>query len=117
MYHLQALDRLHKDLNSTLQALETALHERNEALSNLPFQLVSSSSTDKRLSSDHNTPDSTPDAEKIQRCKAIIDTYVRSLHDFNEMKDLAQGLVGLVAERRGVRMQELLKEYGVGNGE
>ncbi|KAF2238714.1 hypothetical protein EV356DRAFT_506078 [Viridothelium virens] len=111
------LDRLNKDLDSTLQALETALHQRDEALSNLPSELISSSSEDTALSSDLGTPNSMPDTEKIERCKAVIDTYVRGLHEFNEMKDLAQGLAGLVAERRGVRMQELMKEYGIGNGE
>lgn len=38
--------------------------------------------------------------------------HIRLLHDYNEIKDVAQGLMGLIAEARGVRQIEVQREFG-----
>ncbi|KAJ5643017.1 uncharacterized protein N7484_005524 [Penicillium longicatenatum] len=42
-----------------------------------------------------------------------VQRHVRLLHEYNEVKDAAQGLMGLIADAKGVRVAEIHKEYGV----
>ncbi|EEA24499.1 DNA repair protein Swi5/Sae3, putative [Talaromyces marneffei ATCC 18224] len=39
--------------------------------------------------------------------------HIRLLHDYNEIRDIGQGLLGLIAEKRGVRYKDVLEEFGV----
>ena len=43
-----------------------------------------------------------------------VKRHIRLLHDYNEIKDVAQGLMGLIAEARGVRQIEVQREFGAG---
>jgi hypothetical protein len=38
------------------------------------------------------------------------------LHQYNEIRDIGQGLIGMIADNRGVRIAELYEsgEFGVG---
>jgi len=49
--------------------------------------------------------------------KAIIKEHIARLHAYNEIKDVAQGLMGMVADARGVRVAELYEEGEFGVGE
>ncbi|KAH8663582.1 Swi5-domain-containing protein [Tricladium varicosporioides] len=42
-----------------------------------------------------------------------VKTHIKLLHDYNDIKDIGQGLVGMIAENRGVRIRELYEEFGV----
>jgi DNA repair protein Swi5/Sae3 len=35
------------------------------------------------------------------------------LHEYNDIKDVGQGLMGIIAEARGVRQVDVEKEFGV----
>ncbi|KGO46030.1 DNA repair protein, Swi5 [Penicillium expansum] len=39
--------------------------------------------------------------------------YTQLLHEYNDIKDVGQGLMGLLADARGVRQIEVEKEFGV----
>lgn len=39
--------------------------------------------------------------------------HIRLLHEYNEIKDVGQGLMGMIADTKGVRVVEIHKEYGV----
>ncbi|KAI1004469.1 hypothetical protein K3495_g3741 [Podosphaera aphanis] len=46
-----------------------------------------------------------------------IDTvkhHIKLLHDYNDIRDIGQGLIGMIAEQRGVRIGDLYEEFGVG---
>ncbi|PTU24687.1 hypothetical protein P175DRAFT_0553968 [Aspergillus ochraceoroseus IBT 24754] len=43
-----------------------------------------------------------------------VTRHIRLLHQYNEIKDIGQGLMGLMAEARGVRQAEIQQEFGVG---
>jgi DNA repair protein Swi5/Sae3 len=45
---------------------------------------------------------------------ATVKRHIRLLHEYNEIKDVGQGLMGLIAEGRGVRQIEVEREFGVG---
>jgi DNA repair protein Swi5/Sae3 len=46
---------------------------------------------------------------------ATVKRHIRLLHEYNEIKDVGQGLMGLIAEGRGVRQIEVEREFGVGD--
>ncbi|BCS20204.1 SWI5/SAE3 family protein [Aspergillus puulaauensis] len=43
-----------------------------------------------------------------------VKRHIRLLHEYNEIKDIGQGLMGLIADTRGVRQVDVQKEFGVG---
>ncbi|OJD31606.1 uncharacterized protein BKCO1_4600043 [Diplodia corticola] len=56
------------------------------------------------------------DAEKdaaVRVAKAIIQQQIRRLNDYNEMRDVGQELMGIIAESRGVRIKEIQDEFGI----
>ncbi|KAK1140266.1 hypothetical protein N8T08_010563 [Aspergillus melleus] len=44
---------------------------------------------------------------------ATVQRHIRLLHEYNEIKDIGQGLMGLIADARGVRQVVVQREYGV----
>lgn len=44
---------------------------------------------------------------------AIVKEHIRLLHQYNEIKDVGQGLMGLIADARGVRLADIMEEFGV----
>ncbi|KAG0652402.1 DNA repair [Hyphodiscus hymeniophilus] len=48
-----------------------------------------------------------PAAETVKK-------HIKLLHDYNDIRDVGQGLVGMIADNRGVRIGELYDEFGVG---
>ena len=63
-------------------------------------------------------PETWSDEEKAQHAlasaNAAIKEHIRLLHEYNEIKDVGQGLMGLVAEGRGVRVKSVMEDMGVG---
>ncbi|KAJ5787040.1 hypothetical protein N7457_002030 [Penicillium paradoxum] len=45
---------------------------------------------------------------------ATVQRHIQLLHDYNEIKDIGQGLMGIIADARGVRQVEVEKEFRVG---
>ena len=43
-----------------------------------------------------------------------VKNHIKLLHDYNDIRDVGQGLVGMIADNRGVRLGELYEEFGVG---
>lgn len=44
---------------------------------------------------------------------ATVQRHIRLLHEYNEIKDIGQGLMGIIADARGLRQIEVQREYGV----
>ncbi|GAT30595.1 hypothetical protein RIB2604_03501550 [Aspergillus luchuensis] len=42
-----------------------------------------------------------------------VKRHIRLLHEYNEIKNIAQGLMGLIADARGVRQVDVQREYGL----
>lgn len=43
----------------------------------------------------------------------IVKGHIKLLHEYNELKDVGQGLMGLIADQRAVRIVEVQAEFGV----
>lgn len=42
-----------------------------------------------------------------------VKTHIKLLHDYNDIRDIGQGLIGMIADNRGVRIGDLYEEFGV----
>ena len=54
------------------------------------------------------------DDDVMKAAKTLVNKHIKLLHQYNEIKDVGQGLMGLIAEQRGVRVVEIQEEFGVG---
>ncbi|KAI8940923.1 hypothetical protein NX059_012539 [Plenodomus lindquistii] len=43
----------------------------------------------------------------------IVKEHIKLLHEYNELKDVGQGLMGLIADQRGVRIVDVQDEFGI----
>ena len=60
----------------------------------------------------------TSDSEAVaifSDAQSTIKTHIRLLHDYNAVKDVAQGLMGILAERKGVRLVDVMAEFDAGD--
>ncbi|KAF2128453.1 Swi5-domain-containing protein [Dothidotthia symphoricarpi CBS 119687] len=53
------------------------------------------------------------DADVMAAANKIVKEHIKLLHEYNELKDVGQGLMGLIADQRGVRIVEIQDEFGV----
>ncbi|RDW78413.1 hypothetical protein BP5796_06265 [Coleophoma crateriformis] len=42
-----------------------------------------------------------------------VKTHIKLLHDYNDIRDVGQGLLGMIADSRGVRIGTIYEEFGV----
>ncbi|KAF2795297.1 hypothetical protein K505DRAFT_374005 [Melanomma pulvis-pyrius CBS 109.77] len=57
--------------------------------------------------------DELTDADVMKAANKIVKTHIKLLHEYNEIKDVGQGLMGLIADSRGVRIVEVQDEFGI----
>ena len=93
-------------LTAKISTLESQLHTLQADLSRTQAQLLSAKRT-------HPGPD-TDTAEAA--AEAIVRRHIRLLHAYNEIRDVGLGLMGLIADERGVRLAGVMEEFGVGGG-
>ena len=49
--------------------------------------------------------------QALTSANAVINDHIKNLHRYNEIKDIGQGLMGLVADKKGVRVAEVMADY------
>jgi len=124
-----------QDSNSTSQAEQPSLPETNppnprlQSLHNKHAQLEQTLLTlqaeranmvsQTKLQSGLSMPDTWSDEEKakaaLASANAVIKEHIQLLHRYNEIKDIGQGLMGLIADKRGARIKEIMEDYGMGD--
>lgn len=53
------------------------------------------------------------ESDVMSAANKIVKDHIKLLHEYNELKDVGQGLMGLIADQRGVRIVEVQDEFGV----
>lgn len=56
-------------------------------------------------------------AAALRSSNAVIKEHIALLHKYNEIKDIGQGLMGLIADKRDCRVVVVMEELGVGEGD
>ena len=52
--------------------------------------------------------------QALATANGVIKEHIALLHKYNEMKDIGQGLMGLIADKRGVRVGTVMEEFEMG---
>jgi hypothetical protein len=72
------------------------------------------------LMEEHESPDmdtsdndEPTEADVMAAVNKIVKNHIKLLHEYNELKDTGQGLMGLIADQRGVRIVEVQDEFGI----
>lgn len=53
-------------------------------------------------------------ASALKSSSVVIKSHIALLHKYNEIKDIGQGLMGLIADKRDCRVVSVMEEFGVG---
>ncbi|ERF70061.1 hypothetical protein EPUS_00248 [Endocarpon pusillum Z07020] len=93
---------------SSANLLRTKISTLQSQTSTLQTQL---SSTYAQLAA-KTTP--APESDPAAKAEAILKRHIRLLHEYNEIRDVGMGLMGLIADARGVRLGEVMDGFGVG---
>ncbi len=53
--------------------------------------------------------------DRDKNAAATVKNHIKLLHEYNEIRDVGQGIIGMIADNRGVRIVELYEsgEFGV----
>ncbi|KAH9828268.1 Swi5 [Teratosphaeria destructans] len=51
--------------------------------------------------------------QALATANGVIKEHISLLHKYNEIKDIGQGLMGLIADKRGVRIADVMEDFGV----
>ena len=54
---------------------------------------------------------------RTKDAQATVKAHIKLLHDYNEIRDVGQGLMGIIADNRGVRARDVYQEFGVDEGD
>lgn len=117
---LSALRAKQLSLQTTLDTLTS---ERDSlATRTLSTSSQSTTSSTTSLSPTHlpSSQASAGDHDARTRARAAVDianqktkSHIKQLQQYNDLKDIGQQLMGLIAEKRGVRIVEVQREFGV----
>lgn len=53
--------------------------------------------------------------QALATANGVLKEHITLLHAYNEIKDIGLGLMGLVADQRGVRQKVIMEEFGMGD--
>lgn len=99
---LIALQNKHAGLSSTLAELQqqrATLASQTTLPSGLPIPAQESPEETLKVA--------------LKASNTVIKEHIQLLHRYNEIKDIGQGLMGLIAEKRGCRIKDVMEEFGV----
>ncbi|KAF2718374.1 hypothetical protein K431DRAFT_207710, partial [Polychaeton citri CBS 116435] len=51
--------------------------------------------------------------QAMKTANGIVKEHITMLHRYNEIKDIAQGVMGMIAERKGARMADVMEDFGM----
>ena len=57
--------------------------------------------------------DEPTETDIMSAANRIVKEHIKLLHEYNELKDVGQWLMGLIADQRGVRIVEVQDEFGI----
>lgn len=93
-----------------LRAQKAALLASLKDLPAIQLLIEENQTSDVEMCDDDGEP---TEADVTAAANRIVKEHIKLLHEYNEMKDVGQGLMGLIADQRGVRIVEVQDEFGI----
>lgn len=91
---------------ASLEVILASLQEQRAALA-AQAQLP----RDQEITQDWSEAEKTQSA--LVNANGVIRDHIALLSKYNEIKDIGQGLMGLIADQRGVRIATVMEEFGM----
>lgn len=113
-----SITRIEEQIESTKRELnavcESLKNDTNLTTASAPTLPVASNAEEDRNPSLQISPSVDISNEQIlKKARAMVNGHIQSLTKYNQLKDVAMGLFELIAEHKGVRIGEVLREDGV----
>ncbi|RMY98126.1 hypothetical protein D0862_07741 [Hortaea werneckii] len=102
--------------NSRLAALESKRERLLNTFADLQArrsQLVAEAKLPSGLDMPPDWSDEQKNKQALATANGVIKDHIQLLHRYNEMKDIGQGLMGLIADKRGVRIGTVMEDFGM----
>ncbi len=93
-----------------LKAQKAALLMSLAALPAVQVLIEETAAAQEDLADHHDEPSET---DIVVAANKIVKDHIKLLHEYNELKDIGQGLMGMIADQRGVRIMEVQDEFGI----
>ena len=108
-------------LKSTVEHTEAKLGEtlaKLSALSSSQARLAIGSPAKSTPTSIIKVSSLTPDQRHIlNEAQKTLDTHIKKLGQYNQLKDMAMGMLGMIAEKEGKTLREVMKDRDVEDDE
>jgi hypothetical protein len=95
---------------SELKTQKAALLASLRSLPGIQVLIEEMASSHVGVDDGHDEP---TDKDVMTAANKIVKEHIKLLHEYNELKDAGQGLMGLIADQRGVRIVEVQQEFGI----
>lgn len=100
-------------IRSLLPLMPTSIQESARANVNSTTNPTDTSKgTTKASNVEHQLSEATIDGVLDQSNKTVKQ-HIELLHAYNGIRDIGHGLMGMIAEQRGVRVKDIMDEFGV----
>ncbi|KAK0940913.1 hypothetical protein LTR29_007471 [Friedmanniomyces endolithicus] len=99
---------------AALASKRTTLTQTLEDLTTLRATLIARTTLPSGLAMPAEWSEEGRDKQALSSANAVIKEHIGLLHRYNEIKDIGQGLMDLLADQRGVRVSEVMEDFGVG---
>ena len=97
---LQALAAKKANLDSTLATLQAQR-----------FALVAEAKLPSGLAMPNTWTEEEKTKSALATANGVIKGHITLLHKYNEIKDIGQGLMGMIADKRGVRVATVMEDF------
>ncbi len=57
--------------------------------------------------------DAPSESDVMLAANELVKKHIKLLQQYNELKDVGQGLMGLIADQRGLRIVEVQETFGI----
>lgn len=102
--------------NPRLVALHTKKTTLEQTLAELEQQrstLIAQAKLPSGLPFPAGLSDEERSKQALASANAVVKEHIALLHSYNEVKDIGLGLMGLIADKRGVRIAPVMEEFGM----
>ncbi|OAL51000.1 Swi5-domain-containing protein [Pyrenochaeta sp. DS3sAY3a] len=99
-----------ENILAELKAQKSALLASLMTLPAIQVLVEENASSKPELVTDEDEP---TEIEISAAADKLVKDHIKLLHEYNELKDVGQGLMGLIADQRGVRIVEVQDEFGM----
>jgi len=99
---LKSIETMKSNISTTESQLSTKLHQITQ------LNCFPAPSPDEQAANQQ-----TIDKAALQHAQTIITKHISLMKRYNEIKDIAMGMLSLIAEKEGKRLAEVMEERGI----